>query len=353
LREGCVEHMARNVLFPEAPSPGCLDGTFQNFPSLQRRFAEIQHSFLDLLGALRWLMVIDDDAENNLNYVAKRLGMANIETHLIDWHLRESGGRGVLIDLRRDWMEINIPLYLEHGVPVHYIWSPTLQGDPRFRSLSPPVVQATSLHNDANWAYPSSPTPLITDHASDQFLQLRYPPDCPNSVSPGAPKLKLVHRVVDFEGWRPRGITNEMRKRYTEDIWFAEANGVSTEGHPFRHRIYYRNRPRHNLYDKYNYLYAPAMENLSVLRKLWKFSCCPQPYFRFVPPLSEVCEPVGDSTIPEDVPAFSLRPVPAAPTPSSGDPYADLEDDDGMEVHFTGPPVLQPQPYVHPFILVI
>jgi len=58
-------------------------------------------------------------------------------------------------------MEINIPLlYLEHGVPVHYIWSPTLQGDPRFPFFFPrQLVQATSPHNDANWAYPSSPTP--------------------------------------------------------------------------------------------------------------------------------------------------------------------------------------------------
>jgi len=66
-------------LFPDAPSPGCLDGYISKFPIITAAFLpKIQRSFLDLLGALRWLMVIDDDAENNLNYVAKRLGMATL-----------------------------------------------------------------------------------------------------------------------------------------------------------------------------------------------------------------------------------------------------------------------------------
>jgi hypothetical protein len=135
----------------------------------------------------------------------------------------------------------------------------------------------------------------------------------------------MCNFVVDFEGWKARDITNSQRQRYLTDLWYDEVPGTSSS-----RRVFYRNRPCINYYDKYNYLNAPAEENLNIFREMWKFSFCLPPFCRYSPPSAIEQEVVGESTIPHDAPISSLQPVP--PPPSSGDPYLDDEDSEDSAV---------------------
>ena len=156
LRES-LEWRAPGVLLPPSSADDVLDGSFASSSAMAQHLATVQRHFLELLGALRWLMSIDDDMSANLSFVTKDLRM-DIQQRLIEWDLPQAYGRGVLVDLSRDWREINIPLYIDNGIPVHYMWTPALQADPRFRSLSPTALNAPCPTHAASWAYSSDAT---------------------------------------------------------------------------------------------------------------------------------------------------------------------------------------------------
>ena len=288
---------------------------------MAQRLVEIQRHFLELLGGLRWLMSIDDDSHANLSHVAVDTQL-DVTDRLANWGLPQQGGRGVLVDLFRDWREINIPLYIDNRVPVHYIWTPDLQADPRFRSLSPTTLDTCCPTDAVAWAYHSNPA-AITSHLADQFLQLRYPMDVP--VVKIKAQSKMDNLVVDFEGWRAHPATKRQCHRYLKDLWYVEVPTRSAS-----RRVFYRSRPRVNLYDAYNYVNAPAEESLTIIREIWKFSCCPPPHYRYAPPLATEREFIGNSTIPPDAPVSSLQPLPTPPV-FSGNPYSDISDDDEFD----------------------
>jgi hypothetical protein len=309
---------APRVLLPPSPYSINLDGRFKNLSAMAQRLVEVQRHFLELLGAIRWLMGIDADLDANVSFVAADLAL-DVKKRLAEWGLPQSYGRGVLIDLCRDWREINIPLYLDNGITVHYMWTPAVQADPRFRSLSPSALDAPCPDGIASWAYSDVNAP-ITTHLADQFLQLRYPMD--TAVERTKAQSKMDSFVVDFEGWKARSVTNAQRQRYLKDLWYVELAGPSRS-----QRVFYRNRPRVNYYDAYSYLNAPAEENLVMIREIWKFSCCPPPFHRYTPPLAMKQEALGSSTIPVDTPMSSLQALPPPPV-FEGNPYQDLSDDD-------------------------
>lgn len=218
-----------------------LRAPFESRSLLLQCLCHVQRGFLELLGAIRWIIAWDNDIDTNLGYVKSdvaRMGI-DLEKKFADWHLRQPGGRGVLIDLARDWMEVNIALYVEHEIPVHYVWTPELQLDPRFRSLSPTflgVVGEGLLPRPLpNWVERIS-EPLVTTHRTDQFLQLYYPPCAPVRLSQA---VKVQNFVVDFEGWKPRNIFDAETKRYMTELWFEEVSGKSN-GRAWSRRIFQR-----------------------------------------------------------------------------------------------------------------
>jgi hypothetical protein len=223
------------VLLPPPPHPDVLDGSFDDLSIMAQRLADVQRHFLELLGGLRWLMNIDDDLAANMSFVACDLQL-DVEQRLIEWDLPQCYGRGVLVNLLCDWREINIPLYIDDGIPVHYVWTPALQADPHFRSLSPMVLDIPCPNDSVAWAYGSVAAP-ITTHLADQFLQLRYPLDTP--VVKRQLRSKMNNFVVDFEGWKAHDITNLQRQRYLTDLWYIEIPGTSSS-----RRVFYRNHPR-------------------------------------------------------------------------------------------------------------
>lgn len=83
----------------------------------------IQRGFLELLGAIQWITAWDDNLNMNLELVVGVKGYS-VDGYqpldkISDWDLCQNGGRGVPID----WREVNITLYVDNGVPVHYMWT--------------------------------------------------------------------------------------------------------------------------------------------------------------------------------------------------------------------------------------
>ncbi|KAG2108251.1 uncharacterized protein F5147DRAFT_773835 [Suillus discolor] len=53
------------------------------------------------------------------------------------WGLDQPGGVGVILDLTQDQREMNIGLYLRHGIPVYYPWTLSAAADSTLWCLSP------------------------------------------------------------------------------------------------------------------------------------------------------------------------------------------------------------------------
>jgi hypothetical protein len=201
---------------------------------------------LEILGAIRWIVAWDDDNEANLGFVRKDVEAmgVDLDKRFSEWQLQLPGGRGVLIDLSRDWRDINIALYVDHGIPVHYIWTEELQLDPRFRSLNPTFLGAFGeglLHQPLpDWVErPSTGKPLVTTNRADQFLQLYYPPRAVIKLLSGVKGSKMQDFVVDFEGWKARRVCNEDKKKYMKELWYEETLKKS-DGHIWSRRTFHR-----------------------------------------------------------------------------------------------------------------
>jgi len=234
------EDVRKKVQCPLPPPVEIEDRVFDSRFDLLQYLSGIQRGFLELLGAIRWIVAWDGDIDANLGYVTK--DAPNLKTKVEEWALRRPGGRGVLVDLERDWREVNIALYVDHGIPVHYLWTPDLQLDPRFRSLSPIFLGASIKGFNRplpDWVERFS-QPLVTTHSADQFLQLYYPPRAVSKLSSGPSGVKMETVVVDFEGWKARSMNfkNDI-KEYMRVLWYDEESGKSN-GQPWSQRTFHR-----------------------------------------------------------------------------------------------------------------
>jgi hypothetical protein len=235
-----------DVPFPVPPAVHIENAVFHSRLLLFQHLRSIQRGFLEILGAIRWIAAWDDDIDANLGYVRKDVEAMGIDLdkRFSEWQLRLPGGRGVLVDLARDWRDINIALYVDHGIPVHYIWTKELQLDPRFRSLNPTFLGAVAegllSQPLPDWVErPSTGKPLVTTHRADQFLQLYHPPRAVITLSSGVQGSKMQDFVVDFEGWKARRVYKEDKKKYMNELWYEETPGKS-DGHVWSRRTFHR-----------------------------------------------------------------------------------------------------------------
>ena len=139
---------------------------------------------------------------------------ANLDAHTTR-HIKEMEldcfrKRGVLVNWEKDWREINIPNYVQHGVPMAYPWTTSLASIPCFTSLSPHVLRAYEESRLAiGYELHSDDLPDLKDDLSiakkyDQFLQ-----DISGDGRPD-PDMEFnegwCYYVVDFQGWSRRHI---------------------------------------------------------------------------------------------------------------------------------------------------
>jgi hypothetical protein len=182
-------------------------------------------------------------------------------------------------------------------------------------------VSAGSLPDWAN-CIPHPTEPDLTTYSSDQFLQLVHPKDIPiERLTQSVNGVKMANFVVDFEGWKARDVFEAEKHRYLGELWYIERIIERPHGRLESRRVFHRYRPTVDLWDRYNYINAPKQQAFAVTRELYKFSCCPPPFQRYIPPMSIDIEQVVGPTIPSDAPLI----IPIPPEPSPIDLYTDDE----------------------------
>lgn len=134
---GCIDDICSNHPFPpKTPRPpefdhGTLIQGFSSLEELQAAGGVCKRTAVDYLGFLSWWTSSVSHWDANLDH--------DVVAVIQKLQLHRFQKRGVLIDLERDWWEINLPNLLRHRVPIAYFWPSALASLPRFTSLSPHV----------------------------------------------------------------------------------------------------------------------------------------------------------------------------------------------------------------------
>ena len=212
----CVDDICSNHPFPpETAQPpefdhGTLVQAFSSLEDLQAAGCVCKRTAVDYLGFLSWwnssVLRWDANLDHQAVAVIRELGLHRFRK------------RGVLIDLERDWQEINLPNLLRHQVPIAYFWSPTLAALPRFTGLSPHVlVTYDALRRSLARELYSNDLP---DLASDFAVIERFDHYFQDACIEGRPDPDAVfdddwsYYVVDFQGWSQRQIPLRVARHY-------------------------------------------------------------------------------------------------------------------------------------------
>ena len=84
--------------------------------------------------------------------------LSGMSSHMIDdiksaSLFQTSNRRGVVVDLERDWLTMNIPFWIFSNIPVFYQWTERVAANPRFQVLSPHTSKKSEFDiflNDTN-----------------------------------------------------------------------------------------------------------------------------------------------------------------------------------------------------------
>lgn len=129
-----------------------LDRLAKVYPTqkmVQINAAKAKRSILHALAFLSWWTTVIVTWEKNLSD-----GAVSIISSLLS---TVKGKRGVICDLERDWSTINLPLYIQHGIPLFYLWNFEARADNRFSRLNPAL-------NLTYWAVRQGTTLSLAPH---------------------------------------------------------------------------------------------------------------------------------------------------------------------------------------------
>ena len=146
-----------------------------------------------------------------------------------------SARRGVLVDLEKDWRELNIAHWMANDVPIYYPWDGTTNRHDRFLRLSPAILAAATASRPLGV---SSDITMATAHISrndeatlalyDEFLQeLELPTDHTSSALTADHDFS-IYWIVDFRGWECRALDSSSTAReYAERYhWAPECDSI-------------------------------------------------------------------------------------------------------------------------------
>ncbi|KII89479.1 hypothetical protein PLICRDRAFT_29709 [Plicaturopsis crispa FD-325 SS-3] len=218
-----------------------LRGVHLEIEGLLRTYGIARRTVLDHLGFASWLMHLYPDWREKVPQ--------EVIACMEEWRVEESPRRGFLVDLTRDWREINLPFWIKHGVPTFWMWGDTEDSEPRFARLSPatfavtdydrypeqqPVIGSTHVPPPVIYTAP----PADTDpYRYDKYLSLRHFDTRGGTPMPNRRKGAIQHYVIDFDEWRRRPVTKPQQKALFRKVFFQD---TYVRGHVAR--IYYRAR---------------------------------------------------------------------------------------------------------------
>ena len=211
-----IDEIATNHPFPyEASRPcpydrGVITRGFDSCEELQAAGGIVKRTAVDYLGFLTWWMASISRWEANLD--------EQVTKQIKDLRLTQFHKRGVLVDLDRHWQEVNIPNLLRNGVPIAYLWTPSLSTSPRFRCLAPRILQAYDERRLSTGGEVRSTD--FSDWADEFAVIQQYDHFFQEISSSGRPDPDVRFDdewdfyVVDFQGWSRRRIPSSVAQEY-------------------------------------------------------------------------------------------------------------------------------------------
>ncbi|KAG2126331.1 uncharacterized protein EDB93DRAFT_1109699 [Suillus bovinus] len=241
-------------LRPEGPKPDNAYRISDLDISLPQSQDQARNFMLSTSGYIRWLLAhrYDDVVE----CMKARLTSQDLE-RMQAWRLDLPGGVGVILDLVRDRREMNIGLYVRHGIPVYYPWTVSAVDDPTLYCLSPSYLLSQPHKLETSLPAPGVDfffQPLIPGQQGSAMIAQKLPP--------------LQHKVVDFEGWLPRSISKKTARLCFQSFYFEERWDQAQSG---RLRIYHRFRLNANSKPR---AAEPDVRD-DYIRERWKFCHAP------------------------------------------------------------------------------
>lgn len=151
--------------------------------------------------------------------------------------------RGILVNLARDWQQLNFPSLIRHDVPIFYPWTAAEHNDKRFARLDPAVLAAYHSFHEGDVEMRSDELPLWTSNFpqlsqfSRHLESLRSPELTGTEVNDLRP---LDYFIIDRQGWRRRPI-----KHKGDIAKYDEAyNSYESETLVSRIKVFHRWSPR-------------------------------------------------------------------------------------------------------------
>ncbi|KAH7917098.1 hypothetical protein BV22DRAFT_1135704 [Leucogyrophana mollusca] len=178
------------------------------------------------LAWIRW--VTNSDFQLREGLTAKRFADVRDLLARHDWNT--PGGRGVLVDLQRDWREINISLPVAANIPIYYPWDSSVSSVERFFALSPVALGSCDLdvwsgppatHPDLSSPRPRIQPPVARTYYFDNFLQKIELGRAEVQKSRGQ-QPPLIVRVIDFEGWKSKEVEKALKPYYKRAFGYVE-----------------------------------------------------------------------------------------------------------------------------------
>lgn len=242
-----------------------------------------------------------------------------LEIDIVDaidrWSPRDRQTRGVLVDLVRDYKEINIRNLVANDVPVAYPWTRAAANDPRFAKLSPAFLLNHLEYAASDHMTIDGPLNQLPDILSlypgienyDEFFEDRHAPF--EVHAPPSANEKVIDFIVDSMGWKRRRVPSSVELERYKRLYFF---GIERDDNIVR-RVFWRYRPiklAMNNSDLQDRMRAKGIttddwqddkDDASTVRELYKCRCAPRP--------GQVFNEFGSQTTPpaEDLRAFSAR----------------------------------------------
>ncbi|KIJ90334.1 hypothetical protein K443DRAFT_116728 [Laccaria amethystina LaAM-08-1] len=215
--KACVVAITHSTTFPiRGCRPGyynyeSLCNTFDDNQALENFGANMKHQALDYLAFINWWI-------SSVSFWDQELPQVAIDA-IYDLDLQLYPRRGVLLNLQKDWRQINIPHLLRQRVPTYYKWNAELDKESRFLSISPTILKAfedKQLASGDGKVYSFQMPEFAADFEKmkdyDEFFQERV---FDGSVAPGIDFPEDGHyAVVDFQGWMYQPIPLRTAKEF-------------------------------------------------------------------------------------------------------------------------------------------
>ncbi|PPR00669.1 hypothetical protein CVT26_012326 [Gymnopilus dilepis] len=265
-----IPTMPRHLSPPS--NPWDLDKPFRSMAAMQEAASEVKLLLLEAMSWARWLQAVLPKVHRHKDFVTS-------EDELLRLCLLDLPSRGVVVNLSKDWKEVNIRLWLEAGVPVYYPWRLEERVNPRFAKLSPILlstytseehVALDAVDPKGNWEVVARQT-----NEYDDFFQLKDP-EYVSFYETFEVGPTTDFYIINFEGWsrRPLYLSLEI-STYRNALHFM----IDSDG--FDNAVtFWRWRPRNlalalELPSRFDDLHD-SRRPTGVIRELWKDSCAPR-----------------------------------------------------------------------------